>query len=127
MAKILIIEDDTALRTVLRDTLRAFGHEVSEADDGNEGLKLFRRTAFDLAITDIVMPEKDGLEFLLELKKLQSSVKVVAMSGGGFGQPREYLRMAKAFGASVVLEKPFTRNALMAAVEQVLPAETTVT
>ena len=124
MAKILIIEDDTALRTVLKRTLLPFGHEVFEADDGNEGLKLFRRVAVDLIVTDIVMPEKDGLEILMELKKLHSTVKVIAMSGGGRGQPREYLHMAKALGATVVLEKPFGSEALMAAVDALLPAGT---
>ena len=101
MARILLIDDDDTVRTMLRLTLVHFGHTVIEARDGKEGLELFQDANVDLLITDIVMPEKEGLEVLMELRKKHPPVKIIAISGG------DYLHMAKLMGAAKVLAKPF--------------------
>jgi DNA-binding response OmpR family regulator len=122
MARILLIEDDNEVRTMLRLTLIHFGHTVMEARNGKEGLELFRRANADLVITDIVMPEKEGLEVLIELRERQvPPVKVIAISGGGRQKATEYLRLAKLMGAARVLAKPFSNEALLAAIDELLP------
>ncbi len=82
MARILLIDDDDSVRTMLRLTLAHFGHTVIEARNGKEGLELFQHANADLVITDIVMPEKEGLEVLMELRKKHPPVKIIAISGG---------------------------------------------
>jgi DNA-binding response OmpR family regulator len=120
MAKILLIDDDESLRSVIRATLEHFGHTVIEASDGKQGLELFAVSETDLVITDIVMPEKEGLEVLMELRKRPKRVKVIAISGGGSTGKVEYLHLAKLMGASSVLAKPFSVTALMAVVDDLL-------
>lgn len=105
---------------MLRLTLSHFGHVVIEARNGAEGLALFPRAAADLVITDIVMPEKEGLGVLMELRKKQPPVKVIAISGGGRQSPADYLHMATLLGAAKVLTKPFSNEVLMAAVNELL-------
>jgi len=121
MARILLIDDDDALRTVLRLSLVHFGHTVIEARDGKEGMLLFPQAAADLVITDIVMPEKEGLEVLMELRKRSPGIKVIAISGGGRVNPTDYLHIARKLGAAKVLAKPFSSEALMAAINELLP------
>ena len=119
MARILLIDDDDSVRTMLRLTLAHFGHTVIEARNGKEGLELFQDANADLLITDIVMPEKEGLEVLMELRKQHPPVKIIAISGG------DYLHMAKLMGAAKVLAKPFSTNLLIEAIDELLPAEGT--
>ncbi|MEO5957891.1 MAG: response regulator [Opitutaceae bacterium] len=83
MARILLIDDDDDVRTVLRLTLIHFGHTVIEARNGREGLELFAEARPELVITDIVMPEKEGLEVIIELRAHRPPVKIIAISGGG--------------------------------------------
>lgn len=120
MARILLIDDDDSVRTVLLLTLKHFGHLVVEARNGSEGIELFRHGGADLLITDIVMPEKDGLEVLMSLKRAQPSLKVIAISGGGRNSAHDYLQIARLMGAGKVLEKPFTSDMLMGAVNELL-------
>jgi CheY-like chemotaxis protein len=120
MARILLIDDDDSVRTMLRLTLTHFGHTVIEARNGKEGLDLFRSAGADLLITDIVMPEKEGLEVLMELRRSQSRVKIIAISGGGRQNAEDYLHMAKRMGAAKVLAKPFSNEALLAAINELL-------
>jgi DNA-binding response OmpR family regulator len=120
MAKILLIDDDESLRGILRETLAHFGHMVIEACNGKQGLELFEQTKPDLVITDIVMPEKEGLEVLMELRRKPSPVKIIAISGGGTTGKVEYLHVAKLMGAAAVLAKPFSVDALMGAVDALL-------
>jgi CheY-like chemotaxis protein len=119
MARILLIDDDDSVRTMLRLTLVHFGHTVIEARNGKEGLELFQHANADLLITDIVMPEKEGLEVLMELRKKHPPVTSIAISGG------DYLHMAKLMGAAKVLAKPFSTNLLIEAIDELLPAEGT--
>jgi len=105
MASILVIDDDDALRLLLREMLEAVGHQVREAANGREGLALYRAQPPDLVITDILMPEQDGMEVILELTREFLDARVIAMTGAS-GE-RNFLSVAKLFGARHILEKPF--------------------
>jgi DNA-binding response OmpR family regulator len=120
MSLILLIDDDQPLRRALRIFLEKSGHTVTEADDGLEGLKLFKAQPADLVITDLMMPEMDGLEMILALRKESSVVPIVAVSGGWRGDTDNYLRMARRFGAIKVFDKPFEFHVLAAEIETLL-------
>jgi PAS domain S-box-containing protein len=121
-ARILLIDDDDSFRTMLRLTLVHFGYTVIEARNGKEGLALFKEASADLVITDIVMPEKEGLEVLMELQTKQvPPVKIIAISGGARVSVSDNLHMAKLLGAAKVLAKPFSNEALIAAINELLP------
>ncbi|MEK7337311.1 MAG: response regulator [Nitrospirota bacterium] len=105
MASILVIDDDEALRLLLREMLEADGHQVREAANGHEGLALYRAQPADLVITDILMPEQDGMEVILELTREFLDARVIAMTGASGEQ--NFLSVAKLFGARHILEKPF--------------------
>jgi len=124
MARILLIDDDDGVRTVLCALLVRSGHTVFEARDGEEGLDLFPRTGPDLVITDIVMPKKSGLEVVQVLRAKQPGVKIIAMSGGGGDGPGDNLHAARQVGATSVLVKPFAPTVLLAEVNGVLAAGT---
>ena len=120
MAYILIIDDDNQFRAMLREMLERSGYEVVEASDGKEGLRLYREKATDLIITDIIMPEKEGIEVIMELQRDFPDVKIIAMSGGGQLDPGLYLSMAKSFGAQYTFDKPVERQELLKAVRELL-------
>ena len=121
MARILLIEDNNDLRIMLRAVLTGAGHTVIEARDGQEGLTLFWQAGADLVVTDIVMPEKEGLAVLMELRTAQPPVKVIAMSGEG--NVSDYLATARLMGAAKVLPKPFRNAVLLAAINELLPGD----
>lgn len=123
MLRILLIDDDHDVRSMLRQTLTHFGHTVIEARNGREGLELFAHANADLVITDIVMPEKEGLEVLMELRSKRPPVKIIAISGGGRVSAADYLHMATQMGAAKVLAKPFSTAALLAAIAELLPED----
>ena len=122
MATILLVEDDEGVRTLLHKALVAAGHEVEDAWNGDIALAAYRRQSRDLVITDLMMPEKDGLETIMALRRLNPTVKIIAMSGGGrtLGLGQLYLETASTFGANRILAKPFTSTALLTAVSEVL-------
>ncbi len=121
MANILVVDDDQTILALLREILTNEGHHVREASDGKQGIQLFQEMLPDLVITDILMPEKDGVELIMELQETFQNVKIIAMSGGGRGLDAEFnLRIAKDFGAVQQLEKPFTRQAVLGAVRKAL-------
>lgn len=123
MPRILLIEDDDAIRELVTLMLTQAGHTVTGAANGNEGLAKFRVGAFDLLITDLVMPEKEGIEVLREIQGKDKGLKTIAMSGGGkFGGADTYLRLASLLGAKTIISKPFTRDEFIATVNQVLAA-----
>jgi CheY-like chemotaxis protein len=123
VARILLVDDDNAIRGMLRRMLVSAGFEVEEAANGNVALAAYGRQASDLVITDLVMPEKDGLETITELRRLDPAVKIIVMSGGGRSlEPGQlYLESARSVGALRVLSKPFSASALLKAVSDVLP------
>lgn len=119
MARLLVIEDNAALLPVIAELLTASGHTVRTARNGAEGLAQFRLERPDVVITDIVMPEQDGVGVLLELRKLRPRPKIIAMSGGTV-RSSQYLQMAAGLGARRILEKPFSNAALLQAIDEVL-------
>jgi YesN/AraC family two-component response regulator len=120
MEKILIIDDETPIRSMVRLILERAGYTVREAQDGIEGIRVFRETPADLIITDLIMPNKDGIGMIIELKKDFPELKIIAMSGGGLNRPEGYLRGAQKLGAACTLSKPLNRNDLLRAVRDTL-------
>ena len=120
MARILIIDDEPQIRSMLKLMLERGGYEVVEAPDGVEGIKIYRQNPADLIITDLIMPNKDGIGMIIDLKKEFPDVKIIAMSGGGLNKPDGYLKGAKKLGAACTLTKPIDREEMLAAVRDTL-------
>ena len=118
MARILVIDDDRHIQTMLHDILSHFGHDVHVAVDGREGLARYRDCHPDLIITDIFMPERNGLDVILDLAP--NNANIIAMSGGGEIDCGDYLDDAIQFGARRGLRKPFTVGALVKAVNELI-------
>ena len=120
MAEILIIEDDDEVRELLGVLLSRLGHSVHEARDGREGIHRFRTAPADLVITDLIMPHKEGLETIIDLRNEFPDLKIIAISGGSRDSRENYLKTAELCGASRIFHKPFDNNELLAAVEELL-------
>lgn len=123
MPRILLVEDDETLSQAIAALLQRAGHEVRQANDGREALKCFQGFQPDLVITDIIMPEVEGLETIRTLHRKAPTVKIVAISGGGVGGPEQYLGMAQKLGAIATLAKPFSTHDLLAIVTRILGGE----
>lgn len=120
MARILLVDDDDFFRDMLRTTLEGMEHEVTVAKNGREALRLHEPGAFDLVLTDLIMPEVEGIETIIELRGREPALRVVAMSGGGRSFAEDYLHIARKFGAEQVLAKPFTIEELTRALTDAL-------
>lgn len=120
MARILVIDDEELARFTLREILEEAGHEVMEASNGNEGTASQRTNPCDLVITDMIMPEKEGLETIAELKGEYPDLKIIAISGGGRTRNMDFLKLAGEFGADQVIVKPFSEDDLMKGVKACL-------
>lgn len=120
MENIIVIEDDDQLRSMLRKMLERSGYDVVEACNGKEGIQFYRENPSDLIITDIIMPEKEGVETIRELKRDFPDVHIIAISGGGHIGPEDYLHMAKMLGAQRTLSKPVEREVLLKTVAELL-------
>ena len=120
MRQILLVDDDEPFRAMLHKTLEKAGYHVTDAPDGKAALKLFPEHPCDLVITDLVMPEKEGLETIVELRRLHAGVKIIAISGGGRMNPLTNLVMARKLGARRTLAKPFSQKEVLEAVALVL-------
>ena len=120
MPRILIIDDELSLRQVLRVILERAGHTVLDAPDGREGMALWHREPTDVVVTDLFMPEKDGLQVLMEMKKVATKPKIIAMSGGGPKGLLDWRAAALALGADRVLMKPFDGQTLLLTIQEVL-------
>ena len=120
MAVLLVIDDDEGMRKLMVRTLRDSKHRVLEAENGREGLKIMDEHAPDLVITDILMPQKEGIETIREVQERAPATKIIAISGGGVSQNLMFLDVARAFGAHAVLAKPFRPAELVETVAQVL-------
>lgn len=125
MAKILVVDDDTMVRMTIRACLLRAGHEVLEAGDGYEAIGVLEKVEIELVVSDIIMPEVDGIGLLLKLRKQFPLLRVIVISGGGRAQNVDFLRMAQTLGADQVLAKPFTPEQLLTAVQAVLDAPRT--
>ena len=124
MERILIIDDEPQIRSMLRLMLERDGYEVVEAPDGIEGIRVYRQNPADLIITDLIMPNKDGIGMIIDLKKEFPDVKIIAMSGGGLNKPEGYLKGAKKLGAARTLTKPIDREEMLRAVKNTLKSST---
>ena len=122
MKKILIIDDEPYILLMLKKMLERAGYEVDLASNGREGMDLFKKKTTDLVITDIIMPDKEGLELIIEMKKQRPGLKIIAMSGGGRISPDSYLECAMHFGAEKVFQKPFRQKELVSAVRELIPS-----
>lgn len=120
MARILIIDDESQIRSMLRLMLERVGYEIAEAPDGIEGIRQYRENPADLIITDLIMPNKDGIGMIIDLKKEFPQVKIIAMSGGGVNRPEGYLDGAQKLGATRTLTKPIDRDEMLKAVKDTL-------
>jgi len=120
MARILIIDDEPQIRSMLKLMLEREGYEVVEAPDGVEGIDVYRQNPADLIITDLIMPNKDGIGMIIDLKKEFPDVNIIAMSGGGLNKPDGYLKGAKKLGAACTLTKPIDREEMLKAVNDIL-------
>ncbi|MFO7660273.1 MAG: response regulator [Candidatus Cloacimonadaceae bacterium] len=123
MAKILVIEDDNSFRNVLVTMLERAGYEVLQAENGTQAVRHCSEGSPDLVLTDIIMPDKEGLETIQELLGLCPNLKIIAMSGGGRFGPNSYLPLAEKLGAKKTLQKPFMRDELLSAISEVLNAD----
>lgn len=120
MPRILVIDDEQYILLMLKKMLERAGYDVDIAINGEEGLRYYYKYPADLIITDIVMPEKEGLETIRELKSHNPNVKIIAISGGGRVDSKEYLESARLFGATKVFSKPFNQGEIVEAVQELL-------
>lgn len=116
--RVLLIDDEPMVRKIVRKMLERAGHEVVDVENGREGLHQLKRAEFDLIVTDIIMPDVEGIEVLMTVCEQHPSIAVVAMSGGGSIGNVDFLDVARKLGAAATLQKPFTSEALLEAIDQ---------
>lgn len=119
MARILLIDDDELLRSVIAKSLTHAGHQVLQAGDGKQGVEIFQASNFDLVITDVIMPVQEGVETIMELRRENPTLPIIAISGGATNS-KLYLEIAGRIGACRVLAKPFMPRDLVAMIAEVL-------
>jgi CheY-like chemotaxis protein len=120
MIRILLVDDDDMSRGAIHKMLERAGYAVESTSDGDEVIRMYGQQEADLVITDLIMPDKDGLEIIQDLRRLNPQVRILAISGGGRVDANEYLAVARKFGAVEVLSKPFTKDDLRKAVDAAL-------
>ena len=120
MSAILLIDDDMSVLDVMSEMLRLEGHEVTVAANGREAVDCCHQDNFDLVITDLIMPEKEGLETIADIRRHYAEIPIIAISGGGRLGPNDYLETARFIGANATLAKPFARTELIRAVDSLL-------
>jgi DNA-binding response OmpR family regulator len=118
---VLVIDDDPIARGTIRAILEDEGYSATSAEDGRRGLAAFRKSRPDVVVIDIIMPDKEGIETILELRSVWPEGHIIAISGGGRIAKSEFLKIAKGCGADAVLAKPFEPDALLALVKAGLP------
>jgi CheY-like chemotaxis protein len=123
MACILIVEDDKDLREMLKTSLQRRKYTILEASNGKEALIKFKSSITDLLITDLIMPDEDGLKVIIDIKSIKPSIKIIAISGGGKAGPGNYLNLAKALGADEIFPKPFSLTDLLKKIDELLDPE----
>jgi two-component system, chemotaxis family, chemotaxis protein CheY len=118
--RILVVDDDPSIRRTLEALLNRAGYEVIQARDGTEAVRLWREQGGDLVITDLHMPEKDGIQTIIELLSHSPGARIIAMSGGGQTKRLDLLGNASLLGAVLTIEKPFTISEMMTLVGRAL-------
>ncbi len=122
MSKVLIIDDDASMRTMLRETLSLNGYEVDTAEDGRKAKELYDKNDYKAVITDIIMPEQDGFEVILDFRSRNQTNRLIAISGGGRTSADDYLLTAEHFGVAAIFTKPINRKALLAKIAEMTAA-----
>jgi CheY-like chemotaxis protein len=125
MAKILVIDDDVIVRETITQILEDLGHVVVIAEDGKAGVAAFRADRPDLVITDIIMPEQEGIQTITEIRGLAPEAKIIAISGGGRIGNTDFLKIARHIGANDVIAKPFDPDDLASRVSGCLGPDAT--
>ena len=120
MSAILLVDDDLQVLDVLGEMLRLEGHDVVTAVNGVVALEKMRSDPFDLVIADIIMPEKEGLETISDIRRRHAELPIIAISGGGRIGPDDYLEAARHIGANATLAKPFARKEFISVVDSLL-------
>lgn len=120
MPKILLVDDDEGVLKTARRMLERARYEVAVARDGNEAMERLAQDRLDLVLIDIIMPDKEGIETIIEIRKQSPDLPIIAMSGGGRGQPGSVLRAAKGLGANAAVEKPFHEAELIGVIDDLL-------
>jgi DNA-binding response OmpR family regulator len=120
MHRILIIDDDIQFNRMLKQTLEKQGYEVTTAQNGREGIQYYQKNPMDLVVTDLIMPEKEGVETIMELKRNYPDVKIVAMSGGGRIKSEDLLRIVEGIGVDATFSKPFEREDFLNTIKNLL-------
>ncbi len=120
MGTILIVDDDESIRKFLSALFKKNGFETIDAADGHFAMDAFKKNKIDLIICDLVMPEKEGLETIREIKKINPDIPIIAISGGGLIDPETYLSLAKKLGAEHTFKKPLDGQKLVGAVKDLL-------
>ena len=120
MAYILVMEDERIIQTIIKRYLEREGHEVAVAGDGEEGIRMYEQRPADLVLTDIIMPKKEGIETIRDLKKISPDVKIIAMSGGGKIDSEDYLDLAGKFGVKETFTKGSDWSMLAPLVKRIL-------
>lgn len=120
MATVLIVDDDKYVRRMIRRVLERAGYQTVEAENGYQAIDRYSEKRPDVLITDLLMPEKEGIETILELKRRYSAKNIIAISGGGRSSGVDYLRMAQRLGADRVFSKPIDPKSLVSAVESMV-------
>lgn len=123
MVRVLVVDDELPIRVLLERVLERAGYEVEVAATGEEGLEAYRRAPADLVITDILLPEMDGLQLICELRKDRPDLEIIAMSGGGKVNAQNYLDSSTLFGAHHTIEKPFDIQAVVDLVDELMRGE----
>ena len=120
MPKVLIIDDEKDIRSVLKDMLGMSGYDVDTAEDGRKAKELYDKTDYDVVITDIIMPEQDGFEVILDYRNKNQLDRIIAISGGGRTSSEDYLNIASHFGVSSIFSKPPNYMDLIAKVDEIV-------
>lgn len=124
-AQILLVDDEDMVRMQIRSSLELEGHQVREASNGREAIDMLNGYKPDLMITDILMPEKEGIETIMEVRQKYADIKIIAISGGVRTENMDFLKIAKRLGADLALPKPFGRQQLLTLVNQLLGTKAT--
>ncbi len=121
VSSILVIDDDAQVLNVVSEMLRLEGHAVDVAENGLRAMEKMHDRQFDLVITDLLMPDKEGLETIVDIRRNNRRLPILAISGGGRIGPGDYLHTARCMGASATLAKPFGRQELLSTINNLLP------
>ena len=123
MPRVLVIDDEPQIRSLVKRFLSQAGYEVDQAGDGLEGVKQMKENPADLVITDILMPKQEGLETIRQIREIYPDCKIIAMSGGSQLTAMDFLPIAKKFGATEIFHKPIDFQELVEAVKKLVPVE----